>query len=72
LTVITKPTLWTEFLPIPPYLAEGDGKWMKVTESLVGSEPLESREKQNMDPGTICTYFKRIPFIGKNFSQRKN
>ena len=64
--------LWTEFLPIPPIISEGDGKWLKVTESLVGAEPLESREKQNMDPGQICPYFKRTPFFGQNFSQGKS
>jgi ABC-type transport system involved in cytochrome c biogenesis permease subunit len=52
--------LWTEFLPIPPIIAEGDGKWMKVTESLVGSEPLESREKQNMDPAKFALTLREL------------
>jgi ABC-type transport system involved in cytochrome c biogenesis permease subunit len=52
--------LWTEFLPIPPIIAERDGKWMKVTESLVGSEPLESREKQNMDPAKFALTLREL------------
>lgn len=52
--------LWTEFLPIPPIIAEGDRKWMKVTESLVGSEPLESREKQNMDPAKFALTLREL------------
>ena len=57
--------LWTEFLPIPPLLAEGDGKWMKVTESLVGSEPLESREKQNMDPARFALTLRELLSLEK-------
>ena len=52
--------LWTEFLPIPPIISEGDGKWLKVTESLVGAEPLESREKQNMDPGQFALILREL------------
>ena len=57
--------LWTEFLPIPPLLAEGDGKWMKVTESLVGSEPLESKEKQNMDPARFALTLRELLSLEK-------
>ena len=57
--------LWTEFLPIPPILAEGDGKWMKVTESLVGSEPLESRQKQNMDPARFALTLRELLSLEK-------
>ena len=57
--------LWTEFLPIPPVLAEGDGKWMKVTESLVGSEPLESKEKQNMDPARFALTLRELLSLEK-------
>ncbi|MBT3665966.1 MAG: cytochrome c biogenesis protein CcsA [Opitutae bacterium] len=57
--------LWTEFLPIPPIPGEGDGKWMKVTESLVGSEPLESREKQNMDPAQFALTLKELLALEK-------
>ena len=57
--------LWTEFLPIPPIVAEGDGKWMKVTESLVGSEPLESREKQNMDPARFALTLRELLSLEK-------
>ena len=57
--------LWTEFLPIPPLLAEEDGKWMKVTESLVGSEPLESREKQNMDPARFALTLRELLSLEK-------
>ena len=52
--------LWTEFLPIPPVLEEGDGKWMKVCESLVGTEPLESREKQNIDPAKFALTIREL------------
>ena len=63
--------LWTEFLPIPPVLAEGDGKWMKVTESLVGSEPMESREKQNMDPARFALTLRELLSLEKTDLKEK-
>ena len=58
--------LWTEFLPIPPTISDGDGKWLKVTESLVGSEPLESKEKQNMDPSRFALVLRELLALDRN------
>jgi ABC-type transport system involved in cytochrome c biogenesis permease subunit len=52
--------LWTEFLPIPPTPSAGDGIWKKVTESLVGQEPLESKEKQKMDPAQFAANLREL------------
>ena len=52
--------LWTEFLPIPPVKGDSKETWMKVSESLVGSEPLDSKEKQNMDPARFATILREL------------
>ena len=52
--------LWTEFLPIPPVKGDPEGVWMKVTESLVGSEPLDSKQKQNMDPSRFASVLREL------------
>ena len=52
--------LWTEFLPIPPVKGDSKGVWMKVTESLVGSEPLDSKQKQNMDPSRFASVLREL------------
>ncbi len=52
--------LWTEFLPIPPVKGDTKGVWMKVSESLVGSEPLDSKEKQNMNPSRFALVLREL------------
>jgi ABC-type transport system involved in cytochrome c biogenesis permease subunit len=42
--------LYAEFFPLPPETGESGGKWRKIGESLVGTEPLESKEKASIDP----------------------
>ena len=42
--------LYAEFFPLPPEIGESGGKWRKIGESLVGTEPLESKEKATIDP----------------------
>jgi ABC-type transport system involved in cytochrome c biogenesis permease subunit len=56
--------LWTEFLPIPPVKGDPDGVWMKVTESLVGSEPLDSKQKQTMDPSRFASVLRELLALG--------
>ena len=42
--------LWSEFFPIPPEADDPKKQWRTIGESLVGKEPLDSKEKQKMDP----------------------
>ena len=42
--------LYAEFFPLPPETGESGKKWRKIGESLVGAEPLESKEKATIDP----------------------
>ena len=57
--------LWTEFLPIPPDLNINDGKWKKITESLVGTEPIDSKEKQRMDPAKFAEILRELLSLSK-------
>ncbi|MDB3957694.1 cytochrome c biogenesis protein CcsA [Opitutales bacterium] len=47
--------LYAEFFPLPPELGESGGKWRKIGESLVGTEPLESKEKAKIDPARFIS-----------------
>ena len=42
--------LFAEFFPLPPEPGETGGKWRKFGESLVGSEPLASKQKAEIVP----------------------
>ena len=42
--------LWSEFFPIPPEADDPKKQWRTIGESLVGKEPLDSKEKQKMEP----------------------
>ena len=59
-------SLWTEFLPIPPVISENNGKWKKVTESLVGAEPIDSKEKQRMDPARFAEVLRELLSLETN------
>ena len=45
--------LWSEFFPIPPEADDPKKQWRTIGESLVGKEPLDSQEKQKMDPSRL-------------------
>ena len=47
--------LWSEFFPIPPEADDPKKQWRTIGESLVGKEPLDSQEKQKMDPSRFAS-----------------
>ncbi|MEC7800711.1 MAG: cytochrome c biogenesis protein CcsA [Verrucomicrobiota bacterium] len=47
--------LWSEFFPIPPEADDPKKQWRTIGESLVGKEPLDSKEKQKMDPARFSS-----------------
>ena len=47
--------LYAEFFPLPPEAGETGGKWRKIGESLVGTEPLESKEKATIEPARFIS-----------------
>ena len=47
--------LYAEFFPLPPEDGETGGKWRKVGESLVASEPLDSKQKASIDPARFIS-----------------
>ncbi len=47
--------LFAEFFPLPPEPGETGGKWRKIGESLVGSEPLDSKQKAEIDPARFIS-----------------
>jgi ABC-type transport system involved in cytochrome c biogenesis permease subunit len=47
--------LYAEFFPLPPEDGETGGKWRKVGESLVASEPLDSKEKASIEPARFIS-----------------
>ena len=68
--------LFAEFFPLPPEKEETGAKWRKIGESLVGAEPLDSKQKSEIDsrsfpcPGTCLVADKELP--GKIKSIREN
>ena len=52
--------LWSEFFPIPPELDDPKKQWRTIGESLVGKEPLDSQEKQKMDPGRFANTLQEL------------
>lgn len=47
--------LWSEFFVIPPENGDPKKQWRSIGESLVGKEPLDSKEKQKMDPARFSS-----------------
>ncbi|MEK9772430.1 MAG: hypothetical protein VW576_02585, partial [Opitutae bacterium] len=47
--------LFAEFFPLPPEPGESGGKWRKIGESLVGTEPLDSKEKSTIEPARFIS-----------------
>lgn len=47
--------LYAEFFPLPPEVGESGGKWRKIGESLVGTEPLDSKEKAKIEPARFIS-----------------
>ena len=47
--------LFAEFFPLPPEKGETGGKWRKIGESLVGAEPLDSKQKSEIDPARFIS-----------------
>ena len=47
--------LYAEFFPLPPEAGESGGKWRKIGESLVGTEPLDSKQKATIDPARFIS-----------------
>ena len=52
--------LWSEFFVIPPEKGDAKRQWRSIGESLVGKEPLDSKEKQNMDPARFSSTLQRL------------
>ena len=47
--------LYAEFFPLPPEDGETGGKWRKFGESLVGTEPLDSKQKAEIEPARFIS-----------------
>ena len=52
--------LWSEFFPIPPEKNDPKKQWRTIGESLVGKEPLDSKEKQKMDPSRFASTLQEL------------
>ena len=52
--------LWSEFFPIPPEAGDPKKQWRTIGESLVGKEPLDSQEKQKMDPSRFASTLQEL------------
>ena len=52
--------LWSEFFPIPPEADDPKKQWRTIGESLVGKEPLDSQEKQKMDPTRFASTLQEL------------
>ena len=52
--------LWSEFFPIPPEADDPKKQWRTIGESLVGKEPLDSQEKQKMDPSRFASTLQEL------------
>ncbi len=52
--------LFAEFFPLPPEPGEPGGKWRKIGESLVGSEPLDSKQKAEIDPARFISTVQKL------------
>ena len=52
--------LWSEFFAIPPEADDPKKQWRTIGESLVGKEPLDSQEKQKMDPTRFASTLQQL------------
>ena len=52
--------LWSEFFAIPPEADDPKKQWRTIGESLVGKEPLDSQEKQKMDPSRFASTLQQL------------
>jgi len=52
--------LYAEFFPLPPEDGETGGKWRKFGESFVGTEPLDSKQKAEIDPARFIATVKAL------------
>ena len=52
--------LWSEFFPIPPESDDPKKQWRTIGESLVGKEPLDSQEKQKMEPARFASTLQEL------------
>ena len=52
--------LWSEFFPIPPEPDDPKKQWRTIGESLVGKEPLDSQEKQKMEPARFASTLQEL------------
>ena len=52
--------LWSEFFVIPPEANDPKKQWRTIGESLVGKEPLDSQEKQKMDPSRFASTLQQL------------
>ena len=52
--------LWSEFFPIPPESDDPKKQWRTIGESLVGKEPLDSQEKQKMEPSRFASTLQKL------------
>ena len=52
--------LWSEFFPIPPEADDPKKQWRTIGESLVGKEPLDSQEKQKMEPARFASTLQEL------------
>ena len=52
--------LWSEFFAIPPESDDPKKQWRTIGESLVGKEPLDSQEKQKMDPSRFAITLQQL------------
>ena len=52
--------LFAEFFPLPPEPGESGGIWRKIGESLVGSEPLDSKQKAEIDPARFISTVQKL------------
>ena len=52
--------LYAEFFPLPPEVGETSGKWRKFGESLVGTEPMDSKQKAEIEPARFISTVKAL------------
>ena len=52
--------IWSEFFAIPPEKSDPKKQWRSIGESLVGKEPLDSKEKQKMDPSRFASTLQEL------------
>jgi ABC-type transport system involved in cytochrome c biogenesis permease subunit len=56
----SRANMWSEFFPIPPEANDPLEKWLTVGHSLVGEEPLDSKEKRKMNPRDFISTLREL------------